>query len=91
MKKTLVTILVVIALVLALGVAGFFGYIWYRDNHVFVDGDAYDISLQSLDLTQEDISVRYYDELRQKLTEYHLFPFPVIAHVNASTTILSVR
>ena len=69
MKKTLVTILVVIALVLALGVAGFFGYIWYRDNHVFVDGDAYDISLQSLDLTQEDISVQYYDELRQKLTE----------------------
>ena len=52
MKKTLVTILIVVALVLALGVAGAFGYIWYRNNHVFVEGDAYDINLQSVDLTQ---------------------------------------
>ena len=72
MKKTLVTILIVVALVLALGVAGVFGYIWYRDNHVFVEGDAYDITLQSLDLTQEDISVQYYDELRAKLTECNI-------------------
>ena len=69
MKKTVVTILVVVALVLALGIAGAVGYIWYRDNHVFVEGDAYDITLQSLDLTQEDVSVQYYDELREKLTE----------------------
>ena len=69
MKKTLVTILIVVVLVLALGAAGFFGYTWYRNNHVFVEGDAYDITLQELDLTQEDISVQYYDELRQKLTE----------------------
>ena len=69
MKKTLVTILIVLVLVLALGIAGFLGYQWYRNNHVFVDGDAYDITLQSLDLTQEDISVQYYDELREKLTE----------------------
>ena len=66
------TILIVVALVLALGVAGVFGYIWYRDNHVFVEGDAYDITLQSLDLTQEDISVQYYDELRAKLTECNI-------------------
>ena len=68
-KKTLVTILIVVALVLALGVAGVFGYIWYRDNHVFVEGDAYDIALQSLDLTQEDISVQYYDELKTQLPD----------------------
>lgn len=67
MKKTLITILVVIVLVLALGVAGLLGYNWYRDNHVFVEGDAYDITLQSLDLTAEDISVAYYDELQEKL------------------------
>lgn len=72
MKKTVVTILVVVALVLALGIAGAVGYIWYRDNHVFVDGDAYDITLQSLDLTQEDVSVQYYDELREKLTECNI-------------------
>ena len=69
MKKTLVTILIVVALVLALGVAAFCGYIWYRDNHVFVDGDAYDITLQSLDLTEKDISVAYYDELQAKLPD----------------------
>ena len=34
-KKTLITILVVIALVLALLVAGALGFLWYRDNHVF--------------------------------------------------------
>ena len=57
MKKTLVTILIVLLVVAALGVAGFLGYNWYRNNHVFVEGDAYDISLQSLDLTEKDISV----------------------------------
>lgn len=69
MKKTLVTVLVVIALVLVLGVAGFLGYTWYRNNHVFVEGDAYDITLQSLNLTAEDISVAYYDELQDKLPD----------------------
>ena len=69
MKKTLVTILIVLLLVAALGVAGFLGFTWYRDNHVFVDGDAYEITTQSLDLTGEDISVAYYDELQQKLPD----------------------
>jgi len=68
-KKTLVTILIVLLLVLALAAAGFFGYTWYRDNHVFVDGDAYEITTQSLDLTGEDISVAYYDELQAKLPD----------------------
>ena len=67
MKKTLVTILIVLLLVAALGVAGFLGFTWYRDNHVFVDGDAYEITTQSLDLTGEDISVAYYEELQEKL------------------------
>ena len=69
MKKTLITILVVLALLLALGIAGAVGFIWYRDNHVFVDGDAYDITLRSLDLTGEDISVAYYEELKAKLPD----------------------
>ena len=67
MKKTLVTILVVVLLVAALGVAGVFGFNWYRDNHVFVDGDAYPIDSQGLDLTGEDISIAYYEELQKKL------------------------
>jgi len=68
-KKTLVTILIVLLLVLALGAAGFIGFNWYRDNHVFVDGDAYEITTRSLDLTGEDISVAYYEELQQKLPD----------------------
>ena len=67
MKKTVVTILIVIALVLALGIAGAVGYLWYRDNHVFVEGDAYPIDTQTLDLTGEDISIAYYEELKAKL------------------------
>ncbi len=69
MKKTLVTILIVLLLVAALGVAGFLGFTWYLDNHVFVDGDAYEITTQSLDLTGEGISVEYYEELRTKLPD----------------------
>ena len=69
MKKTLVTILVVMVLILALGIAGGLGFVWYRDNHVFVDGDAYDITTRSLDLTGEDISLEYYEELQSKLPD----------------------
>ena len=69
MKKTVVTVLVVIALVLALAVAGALGFLWYRDNHVFVDGDAYAIDLETLDLTGEDISFAYYEELQAKLPD----------------------
>lgn len=68
-KKTLVTILVVILLVLALGVAGAAGFFWYRNNHVFVDGDAYPVTTRSLDLTGEDISIAYYEELQKKLPD----------------------
>ena len=72
MKKALVTILIILVLVLALGIAGFVGYNWYRNNHVFVEGDAYDITLQSLDLTGEDITVAYYDELQAKLPDCNI-------------------
>ena len=72
MKKALVTILIILVLVLALGIAGFVGYNWYRDNHVFVEGDAYDITLQSLDLTGEDITVAYYNELQAQLPDCNI-------------------
>lgn len=67
MKNKLVTVLVVIVIVLALGIAGALGFVWYRDNHVFVEGDAYAISARELDLTGEDISFAYYEELQSKL------------------------
>ncbi len=67
MKKKLIITLVIIALLLALGAAGTVGFLWYRDNHVFVDGDAYPMDTRYLDLTDEDISIAYYDELQEKL------------------------
>lgn len=66
-KKKLVTILLVIVVVLALGIAGALGFVWYRDNHVFVEGDAYPLSAQSIDLREEDISFAYFEELQAKL------------------------
>lgn len=71
-KKTLVTILVVVVLVLLLGVAGAVGFLWYRDNHVFVEGDAYPITTQILDLTGEDISIAYYEELQAQLPDCNI-------------------
>ena len=69
MKKTLITILVVIALVMALLVAGALGFLWYRDNHVFVEGNAYPIDAQGLDLREEDISFDHYRTLQAALPE----------------------
>ena len=67
MKKTLITVLVVIALVLALAVAGACGYLWYRNNHVFIEGDAYPVDTQSLDLREQEVSFAYYEQLRAAL------------------------
>lgn len=66
MKKCL-TILLVVALVVAAVTAGAAGYIWYRNNHVFVQGDAYPITAQSLDLREQPITKAYYDELHALL------------------------
>ena len=67
MKKTVVTVLVVVVLVLALLAAGVVGFMWYRDTHIFVDGTAYPIDAQSLDLREEDISVVHYDAIHSQL------------------------
>ena len=69
MKKVLITILVVIAILLAVGVAGAVGYIWYQENHVFVEETAYRIDSESLDLREEEISLAHYDELQRKLPQ----------------------
>lgn len=67
MKKTLITVLVVIVVILALVFAAAVGFLWYRNNHVFVENKAYPISAQSLDLREEDISFAHYDSLRAQL------------------------
>lgn len=66
MKKILVTLLVAI-LIICLGMGSAIGFLWYRDNHVFVGGKAYSIHSVSLDLREEDLSVEEYDSLRSQL------------------------
>ncbi len=68
MKKKLVTILIVILVVLALGIAGALGFVWYRDNHVFIEGDAYPINADQIDLLDRtDITFDYYHALQKAL------------------------
>lgn len=63
MKKVLIIILVV-ALVIAAGVGGF---MWYRNTHIFVEGEAYAKNSQSLDLRGTGISVEHYDSVHAQL------------------------
>lgn len=69
MSKKLVTVLAVIALVLALVVAGALGFLWYRNTHVFVEGKAYSNREDSMDLRQESISIEHYDQLHALLPD----------------------
>lgn len=90
MKKKLVTILVVIVLILSLLVAGAIGFLWYRNNHIFVDGKAYSIHVQSLDLREEDISFAHYDAVHSQLPGCEILwnvPFQTGKYPNDSTSL----
>ena len=69
MSKKLVTVLAVIALVLALVVAGAVGFLWYRNTHVFVEGKAYSNREDTLDLREEAMSIEHYDQLHALLPD----------------------
>lgn len=69
MKKKLVTVLIILLLVLVLLAGGILGFLWYRNNHVFVEGTAYPMSAESLDLREEEISFGHYETLRSQLPE----------------------
>ena len=71
MKKVLLVLLVIL-LVVALAAAGWFGYRWYRDNHIFVEDAVYPKSAQSLDLRESDISFDHYDQVHQQLPECYI-------------------
>ncbi len=67
MKNKLLVALLVVVLILSLGVAAAMGYLWYQENHIFVEGKAYPINAESLDLREEDISIAHYDSLHAQL------------------------
>lgn len=69
MKKKLIAVLVIIALVLILLVGGAVAYLWYQNNHIFVEGEAYPKASQQLDLREEDISFSHYESLRSQLPD----------------------
>lgn len=85
MHKKLITVLIIIVLVLALLIAGALGYLWYRDNHVFVEGKAYPIHSESLDLREQSISFNHYDQLHTLLPDCQILwnvPFQNGAYSN---------
>ena len=69
MSKKVVVVLAIIALVLALVVAGAVGFLWYRNTHVFVEGKAYSNREDTLDLREEAMSVAHYDQLHALLPD----------------------
>ena len=65
--KKLIRVLAVVLIILALVVAGAVGFLWYRNNHIFIDDAVYPIDSVSLDLRGEDISIEHYESLRSQL------------------------
>ena len=76
MKKKTVTVLIVIVLVLLIAVSGVLGYLWYMENHIFIEGAAYPINALELDLREKDISTAHYGtSILQKETSAPWPPF----------------
>lgn len=90
MKKKFVVILVVVLTVLVLVNAGILGFVWYRNNHVFVEGKAYSIRAEVLDLREEDISQEHYDTLHSLLPDCQVYwnvPFQGAKYSNDITSL----
>lgn len=88
--KKLIRVLVVLLLILALVVAGAVGFLWYRNNHIFVDDAVYPIDSKTLDLRGEDISFEHYETVRAQLPDCEIFwdvPFQGGKYSNDTTSI----
>lgn len=66
-KKNLLITLILVVLILILAVAGALGYLWYQENHLFVDDAVYPLNAESLDLRGQDISFTHYDTVHWQL------------------------
>ncbi len=69
MNKKLIAVLVIVLLLLAAVTAGALGYLWYQNNHVFVEGTAYPVDAETLDLREQDISFGHYESLHKQLPD----------------------
>lgn len=66
-KKNVLITMILVVLVLILAVAGALGYLWYQENHLFVDDAVYPLDAESLDLRGQDISFTHYDTVHWQL------------------------
>ena len=90
--KKLITVLVVILILLGLAIAGALGYLWYRENHIFVEDAVYSIHEEQLDLRGQEISLEHYESVRSQLPNCHILwdvPFQD-QRVSSTTNTLTV-
>lgn len=69
MRKTLICLIVVAALLLVCSVGAVTYYVWYRGNHIFVDDVVYEKTLTFLDLRGTGVSVEHYETVREQLPD----------------------
>ena len=65
MRKVLISVIVVLALVLS----ALAGFVWYQASHIFVDGAAYSKTADELDLRGQAISEAHYLTVQQALPD----------------------
>lgn len=71
-KKNILITLILVVLVLILAVAGALGYLWYQENHLFVEDAVYPLNAESLDLRGQDISFNHYDTVHWQLPNCYI-------------------
>lgn len=71
-KKNVLITLILVVLVLILAVAGALGYLWYQENHLFVEDAVYPLNAESLDLRGQDISFTHYDTVHWQLPNCYI-------------------
>ena len=80
-KNRLITVLVIVLILLVLVAGGILGFGWYRNNHVFVEGEAYPKDAEYLNLRGTGISVAHYEQLREAFPNCEIqweLPFHII-------------
>ena len=74
MSKKLQTALIAVVVCLALVLGGMvFGLFWYRNNHVFVEGEAYPKKAEYLNLRDSGISIAHYEAIREALPNCRIY------------------
>ena len=67
--KKLIAVLIVLAVI----AAGLFGYLLYNATHIFVEDAVYAKNAQQLDLRDQEITIRHYEKILQRMPECEIF------------------